>query len=152
MVISPPEWPELDKVPPTNSPQVQEWMRAIDWSLVPDIPINQLGGCNNASNAQALADAANNGWWTCGGHTRSTDVVSCPEKMTWGMSYDDGPSPETPRLLTYLAERDLKSTFFVVGSRVVSRPETLQYEYMAGNQISVHTWYDARLSHTEIIC
>lgn len=52
----------------------------------------------------------------------------------------DGPSPDTPRLLNYMVENDLKATFFVVGSRAISRPQMLQYEYMAGNQISVHTW------------
>lgn len=54
--------------------------------------------------------------------------------------YSDGPSPDTPRLLNYMVENDLKATFFVVGSRAISRPQMLQYEYMAGNQISVHTW------------
>lgn len=52
----------------------------------------------------------------------------------------DGPSPDTPRLLNYMVQNDLKATFFVVGSRAISRPQMLQYEYMAGNQISVHTW------------
>ena len=68
------------------------------------------------------------------------DVVECPTKNTWGLSYDDGPSPDTPRLLQYLDDHDLTSTFFVVGSRAISRPEILQYEYLAGHQISVHTW------------
>lgn len=65
--------------------------------------------------------------------------------MTWGLSFDDGPSPDTPRLLNYLAAHNLHSTFFVVGSRVISRPEMLQTEYMEGHQISVHTW-----SHTAL--
>lgn len=115
-------------------------MSEIDWAQVPNIPVTQLGGCSNASNSQAVADAATNGWWTCGGHTRSADVVECPTKNTWGLSYDDGPSPDTPRLLQYLDDHDLTSTFFVVGSRAISRPEILQYEYLAGHQISVHTW------------
>lgn len=54
---------------------------------------------------------------------------------------DDGPSEDTPRLLSYLATNgDLKSTFFIVGSRALSRPEILQNTYMAGHEISVHTW------------
>ncbi|KAK9895109.1 carbohydrate esterase family 4 protein [Cystobasidium minutum MCA 4210] len=138
--INPADWPALDLTPPTNSSQVQEWISQIDWSQVPDIPVNAPGGCANATNAQAVTNASANGWWTCGGHTRSSDVVDCPEKNTWGLSYDDGPSPDTPRLLNYMVENDLKATFFVVGSRAISRPQMLQYEYMAGNQISVHTW------------
>ena len=34
----------------------------------------------------------------------------------------------------------MHATFFVVGSRVVSFPNTLVTEYMMGNEISVHTW------------
>lgn len=64
---------------------------------------------------------------------------------TWGVSFDDGPSPYTPALLRYLDEQRLKATFFVVGSRVISRPEILRTAYLSGNQLSVHTW-----SHTAL--
>lgn len=66
--------------------------------------------------------------------------------MDWGLTYDDGPSPYTSDLLAYLDEVKLKSTFFVVGSRVISYPEILQAEYMAGHQIAVHTWSHASLT------
>ena len=55
-------------------------------------------------------------------------------------SYDDGPSPDTPRLLDYLSQQNLKSTFFIVGSRAISRQDILQAEFMLGHQLSVHTW------------
>jgi hypothetical protein len=44
------------------------------------------------------------------------------------------------KLLNYLDIQDIKATFFVVGSRVVERPQVLIEEYMAGHEISVHTW------------
>ena len=53
---------------------------------------------------------------------------------------DDGPSPYTPRLLALLTAQNIKSTFFIVGSRAISRPEMVQAEYMMGHQLSVHTW------------
>ena len=59
---------------------------------------------------------------------------------TYLCSFDDGPSPNTPKLMKYLSEKDLTATFFVVGSRAISRPQILQAEYMAGHQLSVHTW------------
>jgi peptidoglycan/xylan/chitin deacetylase (PgdA/CDA1 family) len=49
---------------------------------------------------------------------------------------------------------DLKTTFFVVGSRVLSRPEMVISEYMSGHQISVHTWshpYLTNLTNAEIV-
>lgn len=43
-------------------------------------------------------------------------------------------------LLNFLDEKELKATFFVVGSRVIERPQVLVEEYMQGHEISVHTW------------
>ncbi|KAJ3513559.1 hypothetical protein NLJ89_g2890 [Agrocybe chaxingu] len=60
--------------------------------------------------------------------------------MDWGLTYDDGPSFYTSNLLSYLDEQNLKSTFFVVGSRVISFPAILQTQYMGQHQIAVHTW------------
>ena len=78
--------------------------------------------------------------WTCGGCVREDDVSDCPDKNTWGLTYDDGPALYTPNLLQYLDQQNLKSTFFAVGSRVISYPALLQEEYMSGHQIAVHTW------------
>lgn len=43
-------------------------------------------------------------------------------------------------LLDYLSTKDLLATFFVVGSRVIERPQVLLEEYMTGHELSVHTW------------
>lgn len=43
-------------------------------------------------------------------------------------------------LLNFLASKNLTSTFFVIGSRIVERPTVLVEEYMAGHEIAVHTW------------
>lgn len=43
-------------------------------------------------------------------------------------------------LLNYLGAKDILATFFVVGSRVIQYPLILVEEYMAGHEISVHTW------------
>jgi peptidoglycan/xylan/chitin deacetylase (PgdA/CDA1 family) len=74
--------------------------------------------------------------------------------MDWGLTYDDGPGYYTPNLLEYLDTQKLKSTFFVVGSRVLSFPRTLQYEYINSHQIAVHTWshhYLTQLTNEQII-
>ncbi|KDN49902.1 carbohydrate esterase family 4 protein [Tilletiaria anomala UBC 951] len=148
------QYPTLDQTPPTNDPVVQEWLKKIDLSKAPQIPVNpaQLT-CSNSSNPN-VANAASNGWWTCGGHTRDTDVTTCQTKNTWGVSYDDGPSPYSPLLLDYFQKNNIKSTFFIVGSRAVSRPTMLQSEYWAGHQLSVHTWshpYLTTLTNEQIV-
>ncbi|WWC98008.1 hypothetical protein V866_004897 [Kwoniella sp. B9012] len=133
-------YPALDVVPPTNSSEVQEWLSKIDMSKVPTYNTT-TGDCS--TDPTAITDGRC--WWTCGGCTRDTDITECPDKMTWGLSYDDGPSPFTPLLLDYLDEESIKTTFFLVGSRVLSRPEIVQSQYMAGHHLSVHTW-----SHTAL--
>lgn len=143
----------MDKVPPTDSDEVKAWIQEVaDTGIeIPFINANMEGGC--PSNLDAAKNESNC-WWTCGGCTRDTDVVSCPDKYTWGLTYDDGPSYYTPNLLKYLDEQQIKSTFFVVGSRVISFPATLQEEYMSGHQVAVHTWshpYLTTLTNEEII-
>ncbi|KAI0832104.1 hypothetical protein BC628DRAFT_1336222 [Trametes gibbosa] len=139
------DWPELDKVPPTDSDQVKEWMKELDGHDIPDITPTQDGSC--AGDPAAAAQAQERGWWTCGGWTSGNDIVDCPDKMTWGVSFDDGPAPynsdrfyTAPKLLKYLEDKDLSATFFVVGSRCISYPDILIAEYMAGHEIAVHTW------------
>ena len=112
-------------------------MKELDGFDIPDLAVT-TGECDTSP--QQAANASALGWWTCGGYTRSTDIVSCPDKDTWGMSFDDGPGMYTPKLLEYLDEKNLHATFFVVGSHVVQYPDTLRDEYMAGHEISVHTW------------
>jgi len=56
------------------------------------------------------------------------------------LTYDDGPAFYTTQLLDYLDLVNLKSTFFVVGSRAISFPSILQSEYLKEHQLAVHTW------------
>ncbi|KAF8527955.1 glycoside hydrolase/deacetylase [Hysterangium stoloniferum] len=135
--LSPANYPALDKVPPTDSPQVQQWISELSGFTFPDINATVAGGC--PANLAAVADT-NRCWWTCSQCTRSTDIITCPDRLTWGSSFDDGPSPYSPSLVQYLNQQSLKTTFFVVGSRAISRPDFLRSEYMGGHQIAVHTW------------
>ncbi|KAI0091471.1 hypothetical protein BDY19DRAFT_885530 [Irpex rosettiformis] len=133
------EWPTADHPAPTDSPQVKEWLKEIEGVNIPDIPVTVDGAC--AQTPANVAKSAQYGWWTCSGTTRSTDIVSCPTKYDWGTTFDDGPAPySTPTLLKFLKEKDIKSTFFVVGSRAVERPQVLIEEYMDGHEIGCHTW------------
>ncbi|KAG6814013.1 hypothetical protein H0H92_003863 [Tricholoma furcatifolium] len=138
-LLSPANYPALDIVPPIDSDLVQQWIQEVNNSgiSIPDFAPSNPGGCPN--NTAAAADTTRC-WWTCGGCTRTTDVTECPTAMTWGLTYDDGPAYYTTDLLDYLDQVNLKSTFFVVGSRVISFPQILQTEYMSGHHIAVHTW------------
>ncbi|KAF8159547.1 hypothetical protein B0H34DRAFT_703906 [Crassisporium funariophilum] len=137
-------WPIQDKTPPTDSPEVQKWMKELEGFHIPDLAPTKGSTCD--ADPAAAANSAARGWWTCGGHIRSTDIVACPDKLNWGVSFDDGPSPYSTNLLKKLDEKDVKVTFFVVGSRVIERPNILIEEYMSGHEISVHTWSHSALT------
>jgi hypothetical protein len=60
--LNPAMYPALDRQPPTNSPQVLEWINQINFAGIPKIPVNGLNGCQNASvNAAAMAAAGPTG-------------------------------------------------------------------------------------------
>jgi peptidoglycan/xylan/chitin deacetylase (PgdA/CDA1 family) len=151
--INPANYPALDVVPPTDSAQVKQWIAQVAATgiVIPNIAPTVPGGC--PANPAALADPSRC-WWTCTGCTRAADITTCPATLNWGLTYDDGPAYYTPNLLTYLDSQSLKSTFFVVGSRVISFPHTLQYEYVNSHHIAVHTWshpYLTQLTNEQII-
>ncbi|KAG9223113.1 carbohydrate esterase family 4 protein [Pleurotus ostreatus PC15] len=151
--LNPAAYPPLDRPPPVDSPEVQQWKQEVANSgiTIPGFEPTVAGGC--PANPGPVADASRC-WWTCGGCTRESDVTNCPDQMTWGLTYDDGPANYTSNLLQYLDQANLKSTFFVVGSRVISFPRTLQLQYLTGHQIAVHTWSHpplTTLSNDEII-
>ncbi|KZV96954.1 glycoside hydrolase/deacetylase [Exidia glandulosa HHB12029] len=141
-------YPPSDKPPPTNSPEVLQWIQDVKNSgvVIPDIKPFTYGD-NMCSIPENAARIGNNTecWWTCGHCERASDITTCKTKGTWGSSFDDGPAPQTGQLLDYLKAHNLKTTFFVVGSRVKDRPEYLQTEYLLGHTIGVHTW-----SHTSL--
>ncbi|KAF9481726.1 glycoside hydrolase/deacetylase [Pholiota conissans] len=152
-ILLPSNYPALDVPPPIDSDEVKQWIQEVQNTgvVIPNFAPTNAGGCPN--NTAAVADTSRC-WWTCGGCTRSTDITECPTPLNWGLTYDDGPSFYTSNLLSYLDQVNLKSTFFVVGSRVISFPATLQTQYLAGHQIAVHTWSHpslTMLSNEEII-
>lgn len=57
-----------------DSREVQTWMKELDGFNIPDITPTKDGTC--AGDPVAAAAAAQNGWWTCGGYTRSTGRCS----------------------------------------------------------------------------
>src|SRR6266702_1386866 len=74
-----------------DSPEVQQWIQELEGFDIPDWSPTTDGTC--AGDSAAAAEAKTRGWWTCGGITRDTDILACPKKYDWGVSFDDGPSP-----------------------------------------------------------
>lgn len=61
------------------------------------------------------------------------------------LTYDDGPSPLTPRLLDELAAGHAPATFFVLGQYASRNQETVARAFAEGHEVAGHTW-----SHPEM--
>ncbi|CAE6502235.1 unnamed protein product [Rhizoctonia solani] len=158
-----PSIPDMSSFPPggqlipTDSPEVKAWLAEVAASgvTIPNIPPNKAlpddapAGttlCSLNQEASTAGGASGNCWWSCSSCTRDTDIATCPDKMTWGLTFDDGPSPYTPKVLNYLADKKLKASFYVIGANIVNHPEILQATYLAGHEIASHTWTHPQLT------
>lgn len=56
------------------------------------------------------------------------------------LTFDDGPSTWTERLLDVLADNGAHATFFVVGESVQKRPELVKRIAAEGHEVGNHTW------------
>ena len=65
--------------------------------------------------------------------------ISLPAR-TIALTFDDGPSEWTPKILDVLERRHVPATFFVIGSNVTARPQTVRRAMRDGDEIGVHTF------------
>lgn len=134
------KYPPKDELPDVNSEMVKKWVAEVDWSKVPKIPISKAKypHCPDCPSNKKLIPK-DSCWWTCNGCVAKDDIDVCPREKAWGLTYDDGPSEDTPRLLKKLKQANVTSTFFIVGSRVLEYPETLVQEVKEGHHIGLHS-------------
>lgn len=80
-------------------------------------------------------------------------AAACPQARIWApgfhrgphdrralaLTFDDGPSNETPRFLDLLAEHGIRATFFVCGANVERRPEVARRIVAESHEIANHT-------------
>ena len=76
------------------------------------------------------------------GHIRRDDPddVDCATERCIALTFDDGPSPYTGRLLQILKDNDAKATFFEIGNKVAANPEGAKRVVEAGMELGSHTW------------
>lgn len=56
------------------------------------------------------------------------------------LTFDDGPSPNTPLLLNMLAEYKIPATFFLLGRSVTQYPELVRRMLAEGHEVANHSW------------
>jgi peptidoglycan/xylan/chitin deacetylase (PgdA/CDA1 family) len=76
------------------------------------------------------------------GHVRraGAETVDCAHVKCVALTFDDGPSPFTDRLLQILTGNDAKATFFLIGNKVAANPAGAKRIADAGMEIGSHTW------------
>ncbi|KAG0315788.1 chitin deacetylase [Dissophora globulifera] len=133
-------YPPINTVPDVKSAQVQAWLKELDLSGAPAIaPLTAPAGSPPAC-------AANNACtWTCD-NCPADDVTTCAVPNTWGLTFDDGPSTATPKLLDFLKTQKLAATFFLIGSNVIQHPDTVKRELAEGHHLASHTWSHSALT------
>jgi peptidoglycan/xylan/chitin deacetylase (PgdA/CDA1 family) len=116
------DYPSIDVVPEVN----QEWAKAfLNGLTIPALP----------PNTQKLENP-----------DTSPDRNACLGQNDWALTYDDGSSKFTPEVLTALKAKNIKATFFVVGSRLVTHHKELKQAYEQGHQIAIHSWSHSALT------
>jgi peptidoglycan/xylan/chitin deacetylase (PgdA/CDA1 family) len=77
------------------------------------------------------------------GHVRfaeADNVVDCAQVKCVALTFDDGPTPFTDRLLGILTANNAKATFFEIGNKVAANPAGAKRVVDAGMEIGNHTW------------
>ena len=73
----------------------------------------------------------------------------------WAVSYDDGPSAAFQAdVLSDLSSRNVKGSFFFIGSNILANPQKLIDTYNAGHSIGLHSWshpYLTTLTNDQIV-
>ena len=74
-------------------------------------------------------------------------IKTDPDKPMIALTFDDGPSAHTDRLLDIFARYGGKGTFFVLGNLVDSRKSTVKRIVKEGHEIGNHSWNHRQMTN-----
>ncbi|KAF9922641.1 hypothetical protein BGZ65_009421, partial [Modicella reniformis] len=77
-------YPALDCAPFVQDPQVQTWLKLVDFTKTPVFPPSNKGACPT----DLTTIPKDQCWWTCQKCEAPGDITSCPKTGTWGLTYD----------------------------------------------------------------
>ncbi len=77
-------------------------------------------------------------------------TVDCDRVRCIALTFDAGPSENSPRLLDILKEKQVPATFFLLGKRHIDRyPELVRRMADEGHEVAGHTWTHKILTDAE---
>ncbi|KAI7867285.1 hypothetical protein BDF14DRAFT_1804806 [Spinellus fusiger] len=150
-VFDPKQWPTVWSTATSNgmdkTKEFTDLMAAIDWKSMPNIPVRKAN--KDGSLDMTGYDAAKDPdcWWSASGTTCSTerpninsDIFTCAEPETWGLSYDDGPNCSHNAFYDFLQDQKLKASMFYSGSNTINWPLGALRGVLDGHHLADHTW------------
>ncbi len=78
--------------------------------------------------------------------SRSEPGLSVPDRHVV-LTFDDGPTAWTTKILDVLAAHRVRATFFVIGARVAERPDLVRRMREEGHEVGVHTYTHANMAN-----
>ncbi|KAG0225474.1 hypothetical protein BGW42_004280 [Actinomortierella wolfii] len=130
------QYPPADKIAPTDTPLVKQWLSELNLTGVPNLPVVPFGSEGDPKNPNSIPKDACD--WTVDGCINQ-DLTVCPLGV-FGLTYDDGPTQYSPQLYDFLDKTKQKATLFYIGSNVVQYWQAARRACEAGHHIAVHTW------------
>lgn len=73
--------------------------------------------------------------------------IDCTIQKCIALTFDDGPSDGTPRLLDLLKSKNVKATFFMLGLQIEKFPAILNRVLAEGHEIGNHTYHHKNLKN-----
>lgn len=62
-----------------------------------------------------------------------------PEKPIVALTFDDGPSVNTAKIVNTLVKYNVHATFFIVGNEIPNNPQNVNLVYDSGSEVASHT-------------
>jgi peptidoglycan/xylan/chitin deacetylase (PgdA/CDA1 family) len=79
-------------------------------------------------------------------HAQTHTLLALQTGGSIALTFDDGPSAFTARILNVLQQNGVHATFFCIGQQVQTRPGIVREVSEAGNVIGNHSWSHADLT------
>ncbi|MBO6170962.1 MAG: polysaccharide deacetylase family protein [Desulfovibrio sp.] len=76
----------------------------------------------------------------CSAYTVDDFLREMDEPGLCALTFDDGPSVYTGRLLDMMAAEHVKATFFVLGENAARLPDMIRRELAEGHEVANHSW------------
>ncbi|GHJ41077.1 deacetylase [Streptomyces sp. TS71-3] len=74
-------------------------------------------------------------------HPAPLGAVDCRKAKCIALTFDAGPSANSPRLLDILKEKHVHATFFLLGKKHIARyPDLVKRMAAEGHEVASHTW------------